>query len=94
MVTRFQLPLPEGQILALSRRMMALSPDGRDIAFVTDNQLFVRRLADFEAVPLDAAIAAHLPQAAGHIHHQVQGGLLTPLLTQTDGFYIFIARRH
>lgn len=55
---------------------------------------FLSLHADFEAVPLDAAIAAHLPQAAGHIHHQVQGGLLTPLLTQTDGFYIFIARRH
>ena len=48
-VTRFQLPLPEGQILALARRIMALSPDGRDIAFVTDNQLFVRRLAEFDA---------------------------------------------
>ncbi len=61
LVTRFQLPLPEGQILALSRRMMTLSPDGRDIAFVTDNQLFVRRLSDFEAAPLPGVEAGQAP---------------------------------
>jgi serine/threonine-protein kinase len=61
MVTRFELQLPEGQILALSRRLMALSPDGRDIAFVTDNQLFVRRLAEFETVPLPGVEAGQAP---------------------------------
>jgi eukaryotic-like serine/threonine-protein kinase len=51
-VVRFQLPLPEGQVLSLARRVPALSPDGRELAFVTDARLFVRRLSAFETIPV------------------------------------------
>jgi hypothetical protein len=39
------------------------------------------------------AISTHEPAPAGHVHAQAHGVLLTPLVTQTDGFYIFLARR-
>ena len=51
-VTRFNIPLPEGQVLSLSRRMMALSPDGQELAYVTDNQLYLRRLSHLDPTPL------------------------------------------
>jgi hypothetical protein len=51
-VVRFQLLLPERQVLSLNRRIFALSPDGRELACVAATQLFVRRLAEFEGAPL------------------------------------------
>jgi 16S rRNA (cytosine967-C5)-methyltransferase len=47
----------------------------------------------FEAIPMAEAISTHVPAAAGHVHAQAHGVLLTPLVSQTDGFYIFLARR-
>jgi serine/threonine-protein kinase len=51
-VTRFQFPLPEGQVLSMARRMMALSPDGTAIAYITETQLFTRRLSEFNPSPV------------------------------------------
>jgi serine/threonine-protein kinase len=59
-VTRFQFPLPEGQVLAMSRRMLALSPDGRELAYVTETQLFVRSLSEFDATVIPAAEVGRL----------------------------------
>ena len=57
-ITRFQLALPEGQVLAFARRIVDLSPDGQSLAYVTDRALFLRRFAEFDAVQLASDSAA------------------------------------
>ena len=47
-VARFLLGLPEGQAVGRAGRVMALSPNGHELAYVTDSQLLIRRLADFK----------------------------------------------
>jgi serine/threonine-protein kinase len=54
-VTRFQMALPEGQVLSMARRMMALSPDGQELAYITEASLFIRRLNEFGASPVPGA---------------------------------------
>jgi eukaryotic-like serine/threonine-protein kinase len=50
-VTRFAVTLPTGmQWTRTGRHLIAISPDGTHVAYVADNQLFVRRLDQFEAV--------------------------------------------
>ena len=54
-VTRFLLGLPERRLLGTSGRTMALSPNGAELAYLTDNQLLIRRLSDFEMVTVATA---------------------------------------
>jgi Tol biopolymer transport system component len=54
-VTRFEIPVPEGAQLTLSRRMVAVSPDGTRIVYVADGRLYLRALSDGEARPLPGA---------------------------------------
>src|SRR5262249_18737478 len=45
-ITRFALVLPESQHLTLgtARHIMAISPDGRKIVYIADQQLYVRNM--------------------------------------------------
>jgi serine/threonine-protein kinase len=54
-VARFLLGLPDGQVLGTTGRTMALSPSGNELAYLTESQLVLRRLSDFEFVPVSAA---------------------------------------
>jgi Tol biopolymer transport system component len=49
LITRFRLPLPEGQVLTLGRQMMVVSPDGRQVAYITQRQLLLHDFASFDA---------------------------------------------
>ncbi|MDP3719512.1 MAG: protein kinase [Acidobacteriota bacterium] len=53
-VMRFGYALPEGQALTVNRRMIALAPDGQQFVYIANNQLFVRRFSEFEALPVPA----------------------------------------
>jgi Tol biopolymer transport system component len=63
-VARFSLTLPEGQQLTTTvRNIVAISPDGTDLAFVAANRLFVRSLSEFDAHELagvDTTVTAML----------------------------------
>jgi Tol biopolymer transport system component len=52
-VIRFSYPLPEGQSFTRTgRRLVAISPDGSKIAYIANNQIYLRRLPDLEAQPI------------------------------------------
>src|SRR5262245_5064672 len=52
-VTRFSFPLPEGQTFSNPGRLfVALSPDGLNLAYVANQQLFLRPMSGFEAHPV------------------------------------------
>jgi Tol biopolymer transport system component len=48
-VTRFEIPMPSGGQLTLSRRALAVSPDGTRVVFVADGRLYLRSLSDLES---------------------------------------------
>jgi hypothetical protein len=53
-VTRFVFTLPEGpQFTGTNRRLIAISPDGRQFAYASGSRLFLRSMTDFEprAIP-------------------------------------------
>ena len=54
-VTRFALAVPEERTLTLSRRAVAVSPDGTRIAYVADGRLYLRSLSDAEPRPITGA---------------------------------------
>jgi 16S rRNA (cytosine967-C5)-methyltransferase len=54
---------------------------------------FLAAHPEFAAEPMRPAVEALAPGAMEHVHAQQHGILLTPLKTQTDGFYAFLARR-
>ena len=61
-VVRLELSLPQGQQLtALNRRGIAISPDGRTIAYIANRQLFVRSMSDGIARPLAGAVNVATP---------------------------------
>jgi serine/threonine-protein kinase len=52
-ITRFTYVLPEGQALTRTgRHGIAISPDGQNVAYVANNQLYVRGMSDIEARPV------------------------------------------
>jgi Tol biopolymer transport system component len=52
-VTRFQYPLPEGQTFTRTgRHDLALSPDGARLAYVANQQLYLRAMDQLEAQPV------------------------------------------
>ena len=53
LVARFVVSLPQGQLMSsTSRRMIALSPDGSKLAYVANNQLYLRPISSLDASPL------------------------------------------
>ncbi len=54
-VARFLVEVPAGQVLGTSGRTMALSPSGNELAYLTEGRLLIRRLSDFEMVPVAAS---------------------------------------
>src|SRR5262249_23676422 len=51
-LTRFSFVIPEGQRLTRGgRHLIALSPDGANLAYVADNQLYLRTMAEPEPRP-------------------------------------------
>jgi serine/threonine protein kinase/Tol biopolymer transport system component len=60
----FSIEAPDGQVLAAGPGLVAISPDGQRIAFVTaqpDNQLWVRTVGSLEAKRLERADGAWHP---------------------------------
>jgi serine/threonine-protein kinase len=58
-VMKVTAPLETGQqFTTLGRRALALSPDGRQIAYVADGRLYLRALAQAEAVPIKGTEAS------------------------------------
>jgi eukaryotic-like serine/threonine-protein kinase len=52
-VTRFTIPLPEGQRFTENGlQVLAISPDGSRIAYVASRRLYLRSLSDFDAKPI------------------------------------------
>jgi hypothetical protein len=52
-ITRFALPLPEGSFFTTAtRQSFALSPDGANLVFAANGQLYVRAMAEMEAHPI------------------------------------------
>jgi serine/threonine-protein kinase len=52
-VVRFSMPLGEGlRLSTLGRRQVAISPDGAQVVFAANRQLFVRPLSEWEARPI------------------------------------------
>ena len=52
-VTRFSFLLPEGLSFSdVGRRLVAISPDGTNLVYVANRQLFLRRLSESEARPI------------------------------------------
>ena len=60
-VTRFGIPVPEGRPLTLSRRVVAVSPDGTRILYVAEGRLYMRSLADAASAPIAGADPAIQP---------------------------------
>jgi 16S rRNA (cytosine967-C5)-methyltransferase len=55
---------------------------------------FLAAHPEFEALPVGDRLEALSAGASGHVHLPAQGGvLLTPLTTQTDGFFAFLMSR-
>jgi eukaryotic-like serine/threonine-protein kinase len=51
---RFSMPQPSGQVMALARRMLALSEDGQHLVYLSNNQLMLRHFTEFEPQPIAA----------------------------------------
>ena len=53
-ITRFSIVLPDGQELTrLGRHNISVSPDGQAIVYVADGELYLRRMSDVEARPIN-----------------------------------------
>lgn len=61
-VTRLSVRLPEGRRLG-TVRAMALSPGGNELAYLTDGQLLIRRLSEFDLEPVAVADLGQNPQS-------------------------------
>ena len=51
-MTRFDITAPGGGQLTISRRALAISPDGTGIVYVVDGRLYLRSLSDLESRPI------------------------------------------
>jgi Tol biopolymer transport system component len=52
-VTRFSVPLPEGQAFTRTgRRVVAISPDGTKLAYIANSQIYLRQMRELEAQPI------------------------------------------
>ena len=53
-VARFAFPVPERRAVGVSFRNIALSPNGNELAYLTEGQMLMRRLSDFEMAPISS----------------------------------------
>jgi len=60
-VARFVLPMPEGREITLTRRAIAVSPDGSHVAYSADGRIYMRPIAEAEARPVAGADPGILP---------------------------------
>ena len=60
-MARFPLPMTDGRTLTLSRRAVAVSPDGSQIAYAADGRIYLRLVAEAEARPVAGADPGILP---------------------------------
>jgi serine/threonine-protein kinase len=52
-VTRFSMPLPDGQAFTnAGRQVVAISPDGKRFVYVANSQLYLRSMSETEARPI------------------------------------------
>jgi serine/threonine-protein kinase len=52
-VVRFSVPLGQGQVFTnTGRRDIAISPDGTEMVYIANGQLYLRRMAELEARPI------------------------------------------
>ena len=52
-VTRFSIPLPEGQQFSnVGRPILALSPDGTNLVYVANRRLYLRPMSGYESRPI------------------------------------------
>lgn len=73
-VMRFTMPLPEGQQFTnAGRQVIAISPDGAQIAYVADLRLHLRQISDLDARPIPGG--------------EAEGGVLHPAFSP-DGRHI------
>jgi serine/threonine-protein kinase len=54
-VAHFEMPVADRAQLTLSRRVIAVSPDGTHIVYVADGRLYLRSLSDVSARPIPGA---------------------------------------
>jgi len=59
-VVRFSFTIPSQEISFAGRQSLTMAPDGSAIAFVRQNRLWLRRLSDIDAHPIDGTEAASL----------------------------------
>ena len=53
MISRFTIPLPEGQVFTNDgRHVVAISPDGGQIVYVADGRLHLRSMRDLKSTPI------------------------------------------
>ena len=61
-MTRFVIPAPPGTQIVSGHRELALSPDGRQVAFIArdaaDQRIYVRRLDSLESRPIEGTEGA------------------------------------
>ena len=62
-IVRFTLNVPDQRAIGTWVRSMALSPDGGEIAYVTDSQVLRRSLSEFEMQPVAATDMGGNPQS-------------------------------
>ena len=63
-VTRFTLPLGEGQQFGnVNNQILAVSPDGTRLVYGANNQLYLRSMSDFEARPIPGTQQTPTPSA-------------------------------
>jgi serine/threonine-protein kinase len=61
-VQRFVIPLPEGDAFAgMGRRFVAVSPDGARVAYLANNQIYLRAIDQLDAQPITGTTLARSP---------------------------------
>jgi serine/threonine-protein kinase len=61
-VIRFAISLPDEQVFGgVARQFLAISPDGTKLAYIANNQLFLRHMGEMEARPITASINLNSP---------------------------------
>jgi serine/threonine-protein kinase len=60
-VTRFTIPVPQGHAIRNFAPNLAIAPDGRSVAYIAGDSLFIRRLERPEAQSLSAVGEAYSP---------------------------------
>src|SRR5262249_49519873 len=56
LVSRFSFVLPDGQsMIRIGRPLVAISPDGQNIVYLANQQLYLRPLADVDSRPIDGS---------------------------------------